>query len=169
MAALPVTGLSLCQEWTVAALNDPQCPIALRASWRALRTILPAVCTVVGSKASTGITPGQCHLISTLTLQAFLAAVPSLSQRGRRSDGQALDPLQCTRFHTLGSRDVDCSELLPHSIVVDTPLLHDLDDTLAVDNCAVALFDVSLCLELEALGDVVYTGASTGMPKGTIR
>ena len=150
----PTAGLSLCLEWCQSALQDPRCPLAVTASWRDVHTIVPLVCSVVSAKASTSLSSSDCHLLATVLVQAFLAAVPSAASPNR------VDPVVATRFFAVDCREVAESELLPDCVVIDTPLHRGVREGFAAGPCLVALFDVSIVLEQDGVGEVAATATA---------
>lgn len=123
----------------MSTLLDPGCPIVAKASFGSMSTILPVVETIVASKAAARLTASDVKLLSTLIVQAFLAALPP--------DVNTSKMLQCVRVMTVVGKPVRESRVDPHSAFIDTVLPPTLPSLSSRQLHSIVLFDVSLCLQ----------------------
>ncbi len=156
----------MCLEWTVDALDDPHCPIAVLSTWRNSRLLLALISSVIGAKASLHLPSSELAILSSVVLRAFLAVTTDAVPASPGAVAAARDPASLLRFFRVASRDVSCVDALPHSVVLDTPLPSHVRPGFKCGPCSVALFDVSLRLEQDGIGDVEVGACALGQAPG---
>lgn len=138
------------------------------SSWRGSHVPLAVIKSVVGAKASVRLAPKDLSILSSVVLRAFLSvAAPT----DRTSSGAApqRDPTSLIKFTRVTARSMADCDALPHCVVLDTPLPPDVRTGFTQGPLAVALFDVSLCLEQTVVGEVAVlsTAGVGGVPRAS--